>query len=375
MAEVTQVTVRPMRQRRGSILEALISDGQSSMSLTFFNQKWRERQLTVGRRGLFAGQLSRFNGKWQLAHPEFELLPDGVDDDPADRARLRRCPHPDLPGQQVGGLVAGAQGGRRACSTSWGTSPDPLPDELRADAWSHLASATPCGRSTDRRVATTCRPATARLRFEEAFVLQVLLAQRRAEAAALPAHRRIPERTPIRDAFDAAAAVRAHGGPARGRRADRRRHGARPPDAPAAAGRRRQRQDGRGPARHAPGGRRRRTGGAARAHRGARGPAPPVHHRDARPARRGRAVRRGRHGHPGGPRHRVAAGRAPGAGSCSTSSPATRASSSAPMPCSRTPSPSATSASSSSTSSTGSAWSSGRRWRRSRSTGPGRTCW
>ena len=35
-----------------------------------------------GRRGLFAGQLSRFNGKWQLAHPEFELLPDGVDDDP-----------------------------------------------------------------------------------------------------------------------------------------------------------------------------------------------------------------------------------------------------------------------------------------------------
>ncbi len=82
MAEVTQVTVRPMRQRRGTILEATISDGQSSMSLTFFNQKWRERQLTVGRRGLFAGQLSRFNGKWQLAHPEFELLPDGVDDDP-----------------------------------------------------------------------------------------------------------------------------------------------------------------------------------------------------------------------------------------------------------------------------------------------------
>ena len=81
MAEVISVTVRPMRQRRGSILEAVISDGRASMTLTFFNQKWRERELRPGRRGLFAGQVSRHRGSLQLAHPDFQLLPDGIADD------------------------------------------------------------------------------------------------------------------------------------------------------------------------------------------------------------------------------------------------------------------------------------------------------
>ena len=66
LAEVRKVTVRPMRNRRGTILEAIVTDGRDEVSLTFFNQKWREGQLKVGRRGLFAGQVSQFRGKVQL---------------------------------------------------------------------------------------------------------------------------------------------------------------------------------------------------------------------------------------------------------------------------------------------------------------------
>jgi ATP-dependent DNA helicase RecG len=201
MAEVTQVTVRPMRQRRGSILEAVISDGQSTMSLTFFNQKWRERQLTVGRRGLFAGQLSRFKGAWQLAHPEFELLPDGVDDDPMAVLAFAGALIPIYPASKS---VASWQV-RRAVDVvldQLGEVPDPLPEPLRRERG--LLTLTDALYSIHR---PTSREDVAagveRLRFEEAFVLQVLLAQRRAEAAALPARRRVADTTPIRDAFDA----------------------------------------------------------------------------------------------------------------------------------------------------------------------------
>lgn len=201
MAEVVKVTIRPMRNRRGTILEAIISDGTSSMSLTFFNQPWREEQLKVGRRGLFAGQVGRFKDQLQLTHPEFELLPDGVDD---------------------GGLTALEYAGKlipiypsSKGVTSWQIAktvkivlelidelPDPIPEALRkergllgmSDAlWS-------IHRPTSR---DDVRRATERLRFEEAFVLQALLAQRREEVKFLPATRRIPDSTPLLDAFDA----------------------------------------------------------------------------------------------------------------------------------------------------------------------------
>jgi len=81
-AEVARVTSRPWRGRRGSILEATVTDGHGTLVLTFFargRQDWREKQLAPGTRGLFSGQVSTFRGKRQLAHPEYELL-DGDDD-------------------------------------------------------------------------------------------------------------------------------------------------------------------------------------------------------------------------------------------------------------------------------------------------------
>ena len=76
-----------------------------------------------------------------------------------------------------------------------------------------------------------------------------------------------------------AAAVRADRGPARDRRPDRARPGPAAPDEPAAPGRGRLRQDPGRAAGDAARRRLRRTGRAARAHRGARPAAPPLDHR------------------------------------------------------------------------------------------------
>ena len=53
MAEIAKVSSRPMKGRRGNIVEVEVTDGHRRLTLTFFNQAWREKQLVVGRVGLF----------------------------------------------------------------------------------------------------------------------------------------------------------------------------------------------------------------------------------------------------------------------------------------------------------------------------------
>ena len=66
--------------KRSVIVEVIIEDNlRNKMSLTFFNQAWREREMRVGRQGLFAGKIGTFKGKRQLAHPELEWLPGDSD--------------------------------------------------------------------------------------------------------------------------------------------------------------------------------------------------------------------------------------------------------------------------------------------------------
>ena len=201
LAEIRKVTVRPMRQRRGTILEAVVTDGTDVMSLTFFNQKWREHDFTVGRRGLFAGQVSTFRGVRQLAHPEFKLFPDGVEDDAQAVAAFAGALIPIYP-------AAGA-------ITTWQIQsavgvlldqlpelPDPLPDDVLARLG--MCSLTDALRLVHRPSSRAdADRAIERLRFEEAFTLQVVLALRRAEVMALPATRRVPATSPLLTAFDA----------------------------------------------------------------------------------------------------------------------------------------------------------------------------
>jgi ATP-dependent DNA helicase RecG len=75
LAQVKSASVRPMRQRKGSMLEITIGDGSgATLTCTFFNQAWRERDLRTGRWGLFAGKVTEFRGKRQLNGPAYQLL-------------------------------------------------------------------------------------------------------------------------------------------------------------------------------------------------------------------------------------------------------------------------------------------------------------
>ena len=94
LAQVFSATSRRLHARKGNILEVVVTDGTAKLSLTFFNQAWREKELKVGRQGLFAGKVGVFNGKRQLAHPDYELIPDGSDVDSAVEgllASICRC--------------------------------------------------------------------------------------------------------------------------------------------------------------------------------------------------------------------------------------------------------------------------------------------
>src|SRR5947209_15067901 len=87
MAEIVTAKTRPMRQRRGTLLEVVVTDGRGTLTLTFFNQSWRKDKLLPGYRGLFSGKVGMFNGRAQLTHPECQLL---HEDDAADETLLSR---------------------------------------------------------------------------------------------------------------------------------------------------------------------------------------------------------------------------------------------------------------------------------------------
>lgn len=86
VAQILSVRERSMQSRRGGILEVEITDGHGMLTLTFFNQQWRARELVPGKRGMFAGKVGEYRGQLQLAHPAYELFDD--DQAPANASEL-----------------------------------------------------------------------------------------------------------------------------------------------------------------------------------------------------------------------------------------------------------------------------------------------
>lgn len=175
VAEIVEVNHRRMARKRGSITEVIVSDGRNRLSLTFFNQQWRERDLRVGRRGLFAGRVSTYRGQRQLAHPAYVLFESDVDTDVVDT----------FAGEIIALYPATAK------VTTWDITravdvlltyvddlPDPLPESVRS---AHgLMDLHRAFRAIHRPVSLDdIAEARRRLAFQEAFVLQTVLAQRR----------------------------------------------------------------------------------------------------------------------------------------------------------------------------------------------------
>jgi ATP-dependent DNA helicase RecG len=55
-------------------VEAVVYDGTSVLSITFFNQAWREKQLSVGTEAAFFGKLDVYRGKRQMTNPVVDVV-------------------------------------------------------------------------------------------------------------------------------------------------------------------------------------------------------------------------------------------------------------------------------------------------------------
>ncbi len=71
--EVRKVSSRRTRQGR-ALVEVSVTDGESFLACTFFNQAWRERQLAVGTEAAFFGKLDVYRGKRQMTNPVVDVI-------------------------------------------------------------------------------------------------------------------------------------------------------------------------------------------------------------------------------------------------------------------------------------------------------------
>ncbi|CAN1512686.1 RecG RecG-like helicase [Candidatus Nanopelagicaceae bacterium] len=200
LAEVFSATSRRLHARKGNILEVIVTDGSAKLSLTFFNQAWREKDLKVGKQGLFAGKVGVFNGKRQLAHPDYELIPDGNDVDAAVEGfagkYLPMYPASSkMPSWKIAQCIELAIG-------ALDEVPDYLPESVREKhGYPTLHQAlVQLHNPVDLDSAEKARQ---RLTFDEAFMLQLLLLTRRKELKNLDAVARPPITGGLLDAFDA----------------------------------------------------------------------------------------------------------------------------------------------------------------------------
>ncbi len=180
---------RPAKKPR---LEAKITDHRGTLTLAFFGQPhmitYWQSQLRKGSRGIFAGKVKEFNSALQLAHPDFVIL------DEAGRIIGGAQRNQAMASVSQGGLVgiypASGQLRTWVIAQCAGLAldllngiEDPLPDWIRDRVG--LVDLERAFREIHRpqqREATD--QGLVRLRFDEAFAVQLTMARRRADAAA-----------------------------------------------------------------------------------------------------------------------------------------------------------------------------------------------
>ncbi|BDZ51211.1 ATP-dependent DNA helicase RecG [Frondihabitans sucicola] len=206
VAEVLDVRERTMRARRGSILEVRISDGQGILTLTFFNQAWRSKDLVQGVRGIFAGKVGDYRGNRQLAHPDYELFEAGDERSAeAGDATAQKWAKQPIPIYPASASVASWQVAK-SIEVALDTLP-PLPDSVPETVRREL-QLMPLREAFEK----IHRPERDRdylqaretLKFDEALVLQAALLQQRAALRHSSATKRVATAGGLLETFDRA---------------------------------------------------------------------------------------------------------------------------------------------------------------------------
>ncbi|MFE5189596.1 helicase-related protein [Streptomyces sp. NPDC056628] len=185
---------------KGQRLEVTITDGSGRLQLVFFGNGVHKphKELLPGTRAMFAGKVSVFNRRLQLAHPAYELLRDDSGEAVETWAGALIPLYPataKLESWKIGKAI-------QTVLPSAQEAVDPLPESLREGR--RLVPLPEALLKIHRpHTKADIEDARARLKWDEAFVLQVALARRRHADAQLPAVARRPAPDGLLTAFDA----------------------------------------------------------------------------------------------------------------------------------------------------------------------------
>lgn len=218
IGRITKAELKPMRNRRGSLLKVLLDTGSGRpVDVTFFNGDKVKYVVKEGLRAMMSGTVSYWRpGTWNLSHPGYLILPETEDETVGSFTKVRG-------GGDLRGLAESAKGAggvdvsfmerefipvypATAKVQSWDLLAcvrqvleqldpidDPLPVDVREDReLMPVSDALRLIHLPERK--SDIDRAKERLKFDEALALQLVLADRRHEIAGRTA-RPCPPRT------------------------------------------------------------------------------------------------------------------------------------------------------------------------------------
>ncbi|RYX81441.1 ATP-dependent DNA helicase RecG [bacterium] len=175
---LAEVLYEPQTRKMGagnrSVTKVRVGDGTAQIDLQWWNQAWREKQFKVGQKLFVYGKIADFNGYRQIDTPEFEFI---GDEDGSQVGKIVPV-YPLTEGLFQSNLRRATEDALLKCA---GRIPDPIPERLReefslVDLETALRSIHGPEEWEDKETARY------RLVFEELFLLQVALAQKKRAA-------------------------------------------------------------------------------------------------------------------------------------------------------------------------------------------------
>ncbi len=212
VAVIAQVVRSEIKHSRGTgRVQATLTDGSDYLSLSFFSKRnhvleYWAKQLAPGSRGIFVGKVGVFNGQLQLTHPDYVIL-DGARVTGGKNASAREAMERQVQRATLVGLYPAssklptwviAESIEMVLPTLRG---DTLPDWIveRAGVLPFEPALTAVHEPTS---VDQARIGVDRLRFDEAFGIQLAMATRRRELASQKATPRPRRPGGILEAFD-----------------------------------------------------------------------------------------------------------------------------------------------------------------------------
>jgi len=182
IARVLSAKRRPMRSRRGFLVDVTVSDEATDtglpgmMSMAFFNGWAADQQLKPGTLAMFHGKTSTYRGELTLTHPDFTVLHEDHELSEADLSPIpvysAKAKLPSWTIRSAIELVLNA--------INWSAIVDPMPPEFLAGLAQNMPTLAVAYQHIHRpEDLQQARAARRRFAAQEALILQTLLARRR----------------------------------------------------------------------------------------------------------------------------------------------------------------------------------------------------